>query len=70
MKPSGGKCIVHTDQVVTLEGNVPALDTMVILQFDSQEQAQKWYDSPAYQAIIGYRKQAAESRGYLVEGVS
>jgi uncharacterized protein (DUF1330 family) len=65
----GGKLIVAPGQVDPLEGDAPQ-GKIVILQFPSMEQAHAWHDSPAYQAIIGYRHAAADSRAYLAEGVA
>lgn len=67
--PYGGKRIVAGGQVDVLEGNAPH-GKIVIVQFDSMEQAHAWHESPAYQAIVGYRHAAAESHAYLVEGVA
>jgi len=65
----GGRLIVAGGQVDPLEGDAP-LGKIVILQFPSMEQARAWHDSPEYQAIIGYRHAAADSRAYLVEGIA
>jgi uncharacterized protein (DUF1330 family) len=50
-----------------LEGDQPK--SIVMIAFDSAEQARAWYDSPAYQAIKPIRQSAAKSRLYIVEGV-
>jgi uncharacterized protein (DUF1330 family) len=41
---------------------------MVVIEFDSKEQAQAWYDSPAYRKIMPLRHKSAISRVYIVEG--
>ena len=64
----GGKRIVAGGKVDALEGNAPQ-GKIIIVAFDSIEQAHAWHESPQYQAIIGYRQAAAESHAYLVEGV-
>jgi uncharacterized protein (DUF1330 family) len=38
-----------------------------MIAFDSMEQAQAWYDSPAYRAIRPIRHKSATSRVYIVE---
>ena len=41
----------------------------MILEFEDKEGFRAWYDSPAYQAIIGKRHAAAtEGFGVLVQG--
>lgn len=64
----GGKRIVSGGDVEILEGEGPQ-GKVIILQFESLEKARCWHDSPEYQAIVGFRLQASESNGYLVEGV-
>ena len=50
-----------------VEGNPPR-PRIVIIEFPSMQQARAWYDSPAYQAIVGIRRNASEGRLFLVEG--
>ncbi|TNH07000.1 DUF1330 domain-containing protein [Testudinibacter sp. TR-2022] len=67
----GGVPIAGSGNIVPLEGDAPAAGSKVVmLRFDSMETAQAWYHSPAYQAILGHRLQAADNRAYLVEGVA
>ena len=42
---------------------------VVILAFDSLQDANKWYESPEYQKIIPIRQKAAMTRVYMVDGV-
>ena len=52
----------------TLEG--PAMThRMVILQFESMEQARDFYQSPEYTAAREKRKDAASARFVIVEGL-
>ena len=63
----GGRFIVRGGQTETLEG--PAEDRrLVVIEFESMEQAKAWYNSPEYQAIVPIRWAAAESESILVEG--
>jgi uncharacterized protein (DUF1330 family) len=64
----GGRYLVRGGIVETLEGEwrVPRL---VIIAFDSMEQAKRFYDSPDYQEILPLRQAAAEGEVVLVEGV-
>ncbi len=68
-QPFGGERIVAGGVPEAIEGE-PPLPRIVILRFPSLEQAHAWHDSPAYQAILGHRLAAAESRAWLVEGVA
>jgi uncharacterized protein (DUF1330 family) len=51
----------------TLEG--PTADGVILLQFPTVEDAKAWYNSPAYQAAIPYRKKGADYRAIIVQGV-
>lgn len=68
-KPFGGECIVAGGIPESLEGE-PPLPRVVILRFPNIELAHAWHDSPAYQAILGHRLAAAESRAWFVEGIA
>jgi uncharacterized protein (DUF1330 family) len=68
-KPFGGEPLVAGGLPLNLEGTAP-LGRIVILRFPSLELAHAWHDSPAYQAILGHRLAAAESRAYFVEGIA
>ena len=41
---------------------------MVVLEFESVEQARKWYNSPEYQAVVGQRFNSADSALIIVDG--
>ncbi len=58
--------LVANGPVTPLEGEPP--DGVVILAFPSVEAARAWYDSPAYQAVIGERLAATSGRAVIVEG--
>lgn len=47
----------------------PNPDGIVVLQFPSIEDARAWYDSPAYQEALRFRKDAADWRVVIVEGL-
>lgn len=66
-RPFGGRYIVRGGNISTLEGDGPK-GGMVIIEFDSKEQAQAWYDSPAYRKLMPIRHRSASSRVYIVEG--
>jgi uncharacterized protein (DUF1330 family) len=49
-----------------LEGTAP--DGVVLLQFDTAENAKAWYHSPEYEAAKQHRFKAADYRVTLIEG--
>ena len=53
--------------VEALEGPKP--DGVIVLRFPTVEDAKAWYNSPAYQASLPYRKRAADYRAMLVQGL-
>jgi uncharacterized protein (DUF1330 family) len=48
----------------------PPEGQVVILQFNSLRDANQWYASPAYQAIIPLRQKSATTRVYIVDGLA
>jgi uncharacterized protein (DUF1330 family) len=51
-----------------LDGEAP--QGIVVIAFDSAEQARAWYNSPAYAAIRPIRQSAVKGRMFIVEGIS
>jgi uncharacterized protein (DUF1330 family) len=49
----GGEVLAAGPDVSSLEGDKPG--NVVVLKFPSVEAAQKWYDSPEYQAALPHR---------------
>lgn len=47
----------------------PNPDGIVMLQFPTIEDARAWYESPAYQEALAFRKDAADWRVVIVEGL-
>ena len=39
-----------------------------MIAFPSMDQAQAWYDSPAYRSILPIRHKSATSRVFIMEG--
>src|ERR1700686_1703795 len=58
---------LHAGLQQVLEG--PAPEVIVILEFPTTTAARKWYDGPAYHAIVQHRFKGATYRAVLVEGV-
>src|SRR5579859_2455897 len=60
------RLVVANGALTALEGAAP--DGVVIIEFPTVEAAKAWYDSPAYQAVVGERMAATEGRAVIVEG--
>ena len=63
----GGRFMVRGGKVEALEGGW-APKRLVMLEFPSMEQAQKWYRSSEYAPLITLRQRASRGRLVLVEG--
>ena len=59
IQASGGELVAFDVASETIEGTPPGPQT-VILKFASREAAKAWYQSPAYQAVVGKRLAATE----------
>jgi uncharacterized protein (DUF1330 family) len=55
--------------IQSLDGGAPP-EGIVVLLFDSSEQARAWYNSPAYQAIKPLRLAGVKGRMFIMEGVA
>ncbi len=66
--PYGGHFIVRGGQTISLEGAAPKR-RRVVIEFESIEKAQAWYNSPEYTALRKIRQRSAKTDVYLVEGV-
>ncbi len=54
----GGEILVVDHEPNYLEGN--SAHVLVVLEFESEAAAMKWYNSPEYQAIVNLRIDASE----------
>ncbi len=63
----GGKFIVRGGKVDPREGGW-APKRIVVVEFPSLAQAQRWYDSPDYAPLIKLRQKASKGKLILVEG--
>jgi uncharacterized protein (DUF1330 family) len=61
--------VVRGGKTESLDGNAPPKG-IVVIRFDSSEQAHAWYNSPAYAAIRPIRLAAVKGRMFIVEGVA
>jgi uncharacterized protein (DUF1330 family) len=63
----GGRFVIRGGKAETLEGDwVPK--RIVVVEFESMEQAKRWWNSPEYAPVRALRWQTAESRMIVVEG--
>jgi len=67
--PYGGRPVAANGVVELLEGMIHP-KTVVVVEFDTLEQARTWYASPEYAKLIPMRERAANSSLLLVEGLS
>src|SRR5262245_11589715 len=58
--------LVGNGGMTPLEGECP--DGVVVIEFPDVAAARAWYESPAYQAVVGERLAATEGRVVIVEG--
>jgi uncharacterized protein (DUF1330 family) len=63
MGSAGGKLLAFDIGAETIEGSPPGPQT-VIIEFETVEAAKAWYNSDAYQAVVGKRLAATE--GYAI----
>jgi uncharacterized protein (DUF1330 family) len=64
----GGRFVVRGGRVDPKEGDwQPHL--LVMLEFPSLEQAERWYNSPEYKPLIAIRENAARTQLIIVEGI-
>jgi uncharacterized protein (DUF1330 family) len=68
MQKYGGRFVVRGGKVEALEGGWSP-KRLVMLEFPSMEQAQKWYRSSEYAPLIALRQRASRGKLVLVEGV-
>ncbi len=65
---SGGRYLVRGGKTEVLEGDWQPR-RVVVLEFDSAEQARAWYHSEEYHPLKQIRQRTTNSRMILVEGV-
>lgn len=64
---SGGTAIIAGPPAEVIEGEWHGTQT-VVLEFESVEAAKAWYESDAYQAVVGERHAAADSNAAIFPG--
>lgn len=65
----GGRYLVRGGASQILEGDWKAPPRLVIVEFESVEQARKFYDSPEYRAARAARKGVADMNMLVVQGI-
>jgi uncharacterized protein (DUF1330 family) len=65
----GGRYRARGGRLEVLEGRWSKPESLLIVEFDSLEQARKFYHSPEYQVARAARKNVAEVNILLVEGL-
>ena len=67
LAPYEGRFIVHGGTATMLEGSNPG--TLIVIEFPHRANAERWYRSPAYQAILRLRTDNSSSTVFLIDGV-
>lgn len=63
---AGGEIIGRGKRVATLCGDLSP-DATLVARFPSADAARAWYDSPAYQALIGIRDEAMVASFFVID---
>lgn len=68
IEASGGRYLVRGGDTQVMDGDwVP--DRIIVVEFDSADQAKAWLTSPEYMAIREIRVKSADASVVIVEGV-
>jgi uncharacterized protein (DUF1330 family) len=65
----GGRFLVQGAKPVVAEGDWPAQQSVVVIEFPSLDRLKTWYDSPEYRAARSIARTALRRRLLFVEGV-
>jgi uncharacterized protein (DUF1330 family) len=65
-KAGGARYLAATEKITALSGVPPK--RVIILAFDSIDQAKAWYNSPAQQEVNAMDAKAVKHRWYIVDG--
>jgi uncharacterized protein (DUF1330 family) len=63
----GGRYIVRTDNIISLEGTPP--NRLIVIAFENVAKAQGWFNSPALKPILEVQRRATKSRFYIVPAI-
>ena len=67
IKQYGGEVLFRGTEARAISGELPH-ERVVVLQFDNLDSANRWHDSPEYQALLPIREKAADVTLVLYEG--
>ena len=66
----GGRYLAKGGPLSWLEGDpLPPPDAVVMLEFPTREQAQQFYDDPAYVPMITLRKNSSQTELVIVDSI-
>jgi uncharacterized protein (DUF1330 family) len=69
LQEQGGKFVIRGGKTVATQGAPPA-PRVVVLQFESLDKAEAWWNSPAQKAAQAIGDKYATFRSFLVEGLA
>jgi uncharacterized protein (DUF1330 family) len=68
MAGSGGRYVIRTDKITSLDGTPP--QRYVLIAFDSVEKAQVWHNSAAQKEVDAARMKTTDSLSFMVDGLA
>jgi uncharacterized protein (DUF1330 family) len=69
LQKQGGKFVIRGGKTVATQGSAPA-PRVVVLQFESLDKAQAWWNSPVQKEAQSIGDKYATFRSFLVEGLA
>lgn len=70
IQASGGRVLAYDEAPALVEGETLEHPRTVILEFESREAFQSWYESSDYQAILPLRLESTSGSLIVVNGLS
>jgi uncharacterized protein (DUF1330 family) len=67
LRKHGGRYLVRTGKIDSIEGDTPLPSAVVVLEFPSREQAEAWYRDPEYAPLIEMRQRGSSGDAILVD---
>jgi uncharacterized protein (DUF1330 family) len=64
---AGGKYIVRTDKIVSLDGTPPK--RVVVIAFDNMDKVKAWHEAAAQKEVDAIRTKTTKSRVFAAEGM-
>jgi uncharacterized protein (DUF1330 family) len=65
---AGGRYLISTGNIVRLDGSPP--ERLALIEFESMEKAQAWYNSAAQKDADTIRARSTASSAFILEGVA